>query len=102
LFSPLTNTTIEVTSVEAQAFRNHDEKVGTINYYEPFSVSPGISHSPRLPVDLNLGGIGYGDLRRAVGGSLDLDTVAKIGVRVKDYEDIIHYHGKGIKAKVKL
>ncbi|KAL2843953.1 hypothetical protein BJX68DRAFT_150714 [Aspergillus pseudodeflectus] len=102
LFSPLTNTTIEVTSVEAQAFRNHDEEVGTINYYEPFSVPPGISHSPRLPVDLNLGGIGYGDLRRAVGGSLDLDTVAKIGVRVKDYEDIIHYHGKGIKAKVKL
>ncbi|KAJ0420724.1 hypothetical protein BJY00DRAFT_119707 [Aspergillus carlsbadensis] len=102
LFSPLTNTTIEVTSVEAQAFRNHDEEVGTINYYEPFSVPPGISHSPRLPVDLKLGGIGYGDLRRAVGGSLDLDTVAKIGVRVNNYEDIIHYHGKGIKAKVKL
>ncbi|KAL3450705.1 hypothetical protein BJX65DRAFT_269906 [Aspergillus insuetus] len=102
LFSPLTNTTIEVTSVEAQAFRNHDEEVGTINYYEPFSVPPGISHSPRLPVDLELGGIGYGDLRRAVGGSLDLDTVAKIGVRVQDYEDIIHYYGKGIKAKVKL
>ncbi|KAL2852840.1 hypothetical protein BJY01DRAFT_232489 [Aspergillus pseudoustus] len=102
LFSPLTNTTIEVTSVEAQAFHNHDEEVGTINYYDPFSVPPGISHSPWLPVDLKLGGIGYGDLRRAVGGTLDLDTVAKIGVGVENYKDIIDYHGKGIKAKVKL
>ncbi|KAL3468317.1 hypothetical protein BJX64DRAFT_245569 [Aspergillus heterothallicus] len=102
LFSPLTNTTIEITSVEAQAFRNRDEEVGTINYYDPFSVPPGLSHSPRLPVDLKLSGIGYDDLRKAVGGSLDLDTVAKIGVRVENYEDVIHYHGKGIKAKVKL
>ncbi|KAL2809961.1 hypothetical protein BJX63DRAFT_423438 [Aspergillus granulosus] len=102
LFSPLANTTIEVTSVEAQAFRNHDEEVGTINYHDRFSVPPGISHSPRLPVDLKLGRIGYSDPWRAAEGSLDLDTVARIGVEIENYKDIIHYHGKGIKAKVKL
>ncbi|KAL2867919.1 uncharacterized protein BJX67DRAFT_70480 [Aspergillus lucknowensis] len=102
LFSPLTNTTFEVTSVEARAFREHNEEVGTIHYYDSFFVPPGISRTPRLPVEMKLGGLGYGALKSTVGGSLNLDTVAKIGVRVENYTDTIHYHGGGIKAKVKL
>ncbi|KAL4785730.1 hypothetical protein BJX76DRAFT_323479 [Aspergillus varians] len=102
LFSPLNHTTLEVTSIEAQAFYEHDNDVGKINYYEPFSVPPGLSHSPRLPVDLNLGGIGYDAVKRAVGGTLDLDTIANVGVRIENYNDTIHYRGKGIKAKITL
>ncbi|KAL5050318.1 hypothetical protein BDW71DRAFT_173608 [Aspergillus fruticulosus] len=102
LFSPLNHTILEVTSIKAQAFYEHDHEVGAINYFTPFSIPPGLSHSPRLPVDLNLGGIGYDAVKRAVGGTLDLDTVAKVGVRIEKYIDTVHYRGKGIKAKVKL
>ncbi|KAL4921241.1 hypothetical protein BDW62DRAFT_175259 [Aspergillus aurantiobrunneus] len=102
LFSPLNHTSLEVTSIEAQAFYQHDKEVGSIIYYIPFSVPPGLSHSPRLPVDLNLGGIGYDAVKRAVGGTLELDTIAKVGVQVGNYNDTIHYRGKGIKAKITL
>ncbi|KAL5000708.1 hypothetical protein BDV10DRAFT_183182 [Aspergillus recurvatus] len=102
LFSPLSHTILEVTSIEAQAFYQHDHEVGDIDYFTPFAIRPGLSHSPRLPVDLNLGGIGYDAVKRAVGGTLDLDTVAKVGVRIEKYIDTVHYRGKGIKAKVKL
>ncbi|KAL4740329.1 hypothetical protein BDV11DRAFT_185607 [Aspergillus similis] len=102
LFSPLNHTVLEVTSIEAQAFYEHDHEVGAINYYTPFSILPGLSHSPRLPVDLNLGGIGYDAVKKAVGGTLDLDTVAKVGVRIENYYTTVHYCGEGIKAKVKL
>ncbi|KAL3437687.1 hypothetical protein BDV09DRAFT_161745 [Aspergillus tetrazonus] len=102
LFSPLNHTILEVTSIEAQAFYEHDHEVGAINYYTPFSILPGLSHSPRLPVDLNLGGIGYDAVKRAVGGTLDLDTMAKVGVRIENYINTVNYCGKGIKAKVKL
>ncbi|KAL2833403.1 hypothetical protein BDW59DRAFT_169080 [Aspergillus cavernicola] len=102
LFSPLNDTTLDVTSVEAKAFYENDEEVGTIDYYVPFSVPPGLSQSPRLPVDMKLGGIGYDAVKRAVGGSLNLDTVAKVGVRIGNYNDTILYRGKGITARVKL
>ncbi|KAI9367911.1 hypothetical protein BJX61DRAFT_262048 [Aspergillus egyptiacus] len=102
LFSPLTNTTLEVGSIEAKAFYDHDKEVGTIDYYEPFSVPPGISHSPRLPVELNLGGIGYDAVKRAVGGTFELDTIAKVGVRIENYTDNIVYRGKGLTARVKF
>ncbi|KAL4878544.1 hypothetical protein BJY04DRAFT_110477 [Aspergillus karnatakaensis] len=102
LFSPLNYTNLDVVSIEAQAFYEHDKEVGTINYFIPFSVPPGLSHSPRLPVDMNLGGIGYDAVKRAVGGTLDLDTVAKIGVRIGNYTQTVVYRGKGIKARVKL
>ncbi|KAL4978077.1 hypothetical protein BDW66DRAFT_130926 [Aspergillus desertorum] len=102
LFSPLNHAILEITSIEARAFYEHDHEVGAIKYFTPFSIPPGLSHSPRLPVDLNLGGIGYDAVKRAVGGTLDLDTVAKVGVRIEKYIDTVHYRGKGIKAKVKL
>lgn len=79
-----------------------DEPVGHINYHQPFDVPPGISHSPQLPVDLVLGGVGYDALRKALGQELELDAVAKIGVRVRNYKDIVHYKGNGIVAKVRL
>ncbi|OJJ71352.1 hypothetical protein ASPBRDRAFT_127266 [Aspergillus brasiliensis CBS 101740] len=102
LSSPFPNTTIDITSVYAQAFYEGDEEVGTIDYRLPFAVPPGISVTPRLPVDLNLGGIGYDALKKALGGTLGLDAVAKVGVQIQHYRDIVFYHGKGIKARVKL
>jgi hypothetical protein len=41
-------------------------------------------------------------LRKALGQELELDAVAKVGVRVKNYKDIVHYKGNGIAVKVRL
>ncbi|KAL4809029.1 hypothetical protein BDV18DRAFT_133774 [Aspergillus unguis] len=102
LFSPLNHTTLQVTSIEAQAFYDTDKAVGAINYYDTFPITPGLSHSPRLPVDLDLSGIGYDAVKRAVGGTLDLDTLATVCLGIENYNQTIDYRGKGIKAKVKL
>ena len=101
VFSPTVETSITVTSIDATAYYK-DDPLGRINYHQPFNVPPGISHSPRLPVDLDLGSVGYDALRRAIGEELELDTVAKVGVRIENYADIVHYHGNGIAAKVKI
>ncbi|KAE8323386.1 hypothetical protein BDV39DRAFT_182418 [Aspergillus sergii] len=102
LSSPFPNTTIEVTSVEANAFYQKHEEVGSINYYIPFPVPPGLSTTPRLPVELNLNGIGYDALRKALGGTLKLDAVAKVGVLIRRYRTTITYYGQGITARVKI
>ncbi|KAJ5896121.1 uncharacterized protein N7473_005520 [Penicillium subrubescens] len=102
VFSPSVETSITITSMDATAYYDGDEPVGHINYHRSFDVPPGISHSPRLPVDLVLGGVGYDALRKALGQELVLDAVAKVGVRVKNYADIVNYHGNGLAAKVRV
>lgn len=101
LFSPLTHTTINVTSINATALYEN-EPVGRINHKIPFDVPPGVSHTPRLPVELDLGGVGYDTLRRALGQSLQMDAMAQIGVRIENYVDVVGYNGTGIGAKVRL
>lgn len=88
--------------MEANASYQQQDEVGSIHYYRPFEVPPGISRTPRLPVELNMSGVGYDAVKRALGGSLKLDTTAKVGVRIRHYNDIILYRGKGISAHVKL
>ncbi|KAJ5907775.1 hypothetical protein N7495_000457 [Penicillium taxi] len=102
LLSPLTENSIMITSIAATAFYEKDEPIGRINYQKPFEVPPGLSQTPRIPIDMVLGGVGYDALRKALGQSLKMDAVAKVGVRIGRYEDVIHYRGKGIGAKVKL
>ncbi|KAJ5725748.1 uncharacterized protein N7483_007105 [Penicillium malachiteum] len=101
LFSPLTSTSITITSIHAVAFYKEDEPVGRIDYNEPFDIPPGVSQTPRLPVNLVLGGGAYDALRRALGQSLAMDTVAKVGIRIGDYENVVVYRGKGIEANIK-
>lgn len=93
---------LEVTSIDARVFYDRNIEIGAVNYYEPFPIPPGLSHSPRLPVELNLGGIGYDAVRRAVDGTLELDTVAEVGVLIGNYSETINYQGQGIQANVKL
>lgn len=101
LFSPLKQTSITVTSINATAFYDN-EPVGRIDHKTPFNVPPGISQTPRLPVELDLGGVGYDTLRKALGQSLQMDAVAEIGVKIGKYVDIVGYNGTGIGAKVRL
>ncbi|KAJ5214376.1 hypothetical protein N7449_001545 [Penicillium cf. viridicatum] len=102
LSSPLTENNILITSIDATTFYEKNEPIGRINNREPFEVPPGISRSPRLPVDLDMGGVGYDALRKALGQSLEMDAVAKVGVLIGNYMDVILYNGKGIMAKVRI
>lgn len=63
---------------------------------------PGVSTSPRLPVDWTLGGVGYEALRAAVGGRLRLDAVAEVGVGVGAWRQRVWFVGRGIGAGVRL
>jgi hypothetical protein len=65
-------------------------------------VPPGISQPPRLPVDLNLGGIGYSAVKRALGDSLDINAVADVGVSVGNYTDSFVYKGDAISANIRI
>lgn len=55
-----------------------------------------------MPVDLVLGGVGYDALRRALGQSLLIDAVSKVGIKIQNYEDVVFYNGTGIGAKVRI
>ncbi|EAU34560.1 conserved hypothetical protein [Aspergillus terreus NIH2624] len=102
LSSPFPNTTMEITSVEANASYQEHEEVGKIHYYQPFQVPPGLSRTPRLPVELNMTGVGYDAVKKALGGSLELDATARVGVQIQHYSDTILYRGKGIDSRVQL
>lgn len=49
-----------------------------------------------------MGGVGYEALRKALGQSLEMDTIANVGIQIKNYADEIMYYGKGIAAKVRF
>ncbi|KAJ5232458.1 hypothetical protein N7468_005414 [Penicillium chermesinum] len=102
LFSPLEEKSITVTSIHATAFYKEDEPLGKIRWNQPFIVPPGLSRTPRLPVDLVLGGGAYDALRKALGQSLKLNTVAQIGVQVDNYRDVVLYTGKDIDANIRV
>lgn len=102
LSSPFPNTTFEITSIDAKALYPKNEVVGRIDYDRPFPIPPGVSKSPRLPVELDVGGIGYDGLKKALGGSLRLDAVASVGVRIHRFRETVVYRGRGISSNVRL
>ena len=102
LRSPLPSTTLYITALSATAFYNHTEPVGTIDYAYMFAVPPGRSTTPRLPVDWSPIGAGRDAVRDALGGSLKLDAVADVGVKVGDWNTKIHFVGGGIGASIRL
>lgn len=88
--------------MNATALYGPTERIGRIYYSRPFYIPPGISNSPRLPVDLDLGGVGHSALKKALGSTLEINAVAEVGVRIGNYTDIITYRGKGISANVRV
>jgi hypothetical protein len=102
LASPLHYNTIYVEHISAIAYYNHTEPIGRIVYDEPFAAPPGLSKTPRLPVDWSASKVGYDKLKDALGGSLKLDAVANVTVRLGNWVETIYYEGKGIGAKVAL
>ena len=102
LVSPLPRSTLYITHINASAFYNHTDQVGTILYDLPFAVPPGAAQTPRLPVDWDLGTVGYEAIRSALGGHLKLDAKATAGVKIGKYEVDVWFIGHGIGAKIRL
>ncbi|KAL8673502.1 MAG: hypothetical protein Q9168_002108 [Polycauliona sp. 1 TL-2023] len=101
LLSPLPHTSLWITSVSATASYNHTP-VGAIEYDEPFKVPPGVSDTPRLPVDWSLGSIGYGAVKKAIGGTLKVEAEANVGIRIGKWKEKVWFKGKGIGARVSI
>ncbi|OAA43818.1 hypothetical protein NOR_04393 [Metarhizium rileyi] len=102
LASPLHHDTVHIEYINATAFYNHTELVGQIIHEEPFDVPPGLSQTPRLPVEWSADHVGFDKLKKALGGSLKLDAVADVTVRLGYWIEKVHYVGKAIGAKVSL
>jgi len=101
LNSPLSTTTLYITYLNATSY-HEGNPAGKILYDLPFAVPPGLSESPRLPVDWSLGGVGYDAIRKALGGQLKLSAFAEVGVRIGLWNQRIWYRGKGIGANIRL
>jgi hypothetical protein len=108
LASPFSETTLHIFHVNATAYYK-DDVVGHILYGEDFSgtpeefdVPPGLSQTPRLPVGWKLGSVGYGAIKKALGGSLRLRAVSELGVRVGNFRVRVWYRGRRIGAKVRV
>lgn len=102
LVSPLRYNTIFIDWVNATAFYNHTESVGSIVYDLPFAAPPGMSTTPKLPVDWSLGSVGYDAVKRALGGALKLDASANVTVRIGNWKETVWYEGQGIGASIRL
>lgn len=103
LASPLEYNTVYIERINATAFYNHTEPVGKIIYDLPIAAPPGLSQTPRLPVDWSIGnGDTYDKIRNALGGGLKLDAKAVVGLRIANWRETVWYEGRGIGAKVRL
>jgi hypothetical protein len=88
-----------VTSIAANAYYNGTE-IGTIDWEYPFAIVEGENLTPKLPVAW--GGNALGTIRDALGGTLKLDAIANVGVRIGDWNEHIRYEGRGLGAKIRL
>lgn len=101
LASPFTTTTLYITNLNATAFYE-THPAGKILYDLPFAVPPGLSETPRLPVDWSLGSVGYEAIKKALGGTLKLSAYADVGIRIGQWRQQIWFRGGSIGAHVKL
>ncbi|KAF3766009.1 hypothetical protein M406DRAFT_97430 [Cryphonectria parasitica EP155] len=102
LASPLRYNTIYLEHINATAYYNHTEPVGRIIHDLPFAAKPGLSQTPKLPVDWSVGSIGRDKVRKALGGELKLDAVATVGVRIGEWRERVWFIGRGIGAHIRL
>jgi hypothetical protein len=101
LSSPFATTTLYITKLNATAY--HDgEPSGKIIYDLPFAVPPGLSDTPRLPVEWSPGSVGYDAIRKALGGTLKLSAFAEVGIRIGMWRQDIWFQGGAIGARIRL
>lgn len=101
LASPFSSTTLFITTLNATAYYD-GQPSGKILYELPFAVPPGLSETPRLPVEWSLGSVGYEAIRKALGGKLKLSAFAHVGIRIGEWNEMIWFKGGQIGANVRL
>ncbi|KAJ3482380.1 hypothetical protein NLG97_g7585 [Lecanicillium saksenae] len=102
LASPLKQNTVHIEYINATAFYNHTEPVARIEHHQAFDVPPGLSETPKLGVQWSSSSVGYDRVREALGGSMRLDALAEVTVRLGNWIETLQYEGHGIGAKVRL
>lgn len=102
LASPLHHNTVYLDRINATAYYNHTEPVGQILTDDSFAAPPGLTKTPKLPVEWSPGHIGYDKLKEALGGRLKLDAVADVTIRMGNWVEEVRYVGNGIGAKVSI
>lgn len=102
ILSPFSHTAMWMEAINATAFYNHTEVIGVIKYALPFKIPPGVSESPRLPVDWDPSGVGYQKMKDALNGGLTVAARADAKIRLGEWRDTIWFEGDGIGAKVRL
>ena len=76
--------------------------MGFILYELPFEIPPGVSQSPRLPVEWDITGVGYEAVKEAVGGRLKLDARAEVEIGVGRWREQVWFFGRGVGAGVRI
>jgi len=99
LSSPFESTTLYITYLNATSYYK-EHSAGTIFYDLQFAVPPGVSDTPRLPVEWSLGSVGYEAIKKALGGTLKLSAFAHVGIMVGEWRERIWYQGGGIGAHI--
>jgi hypothetical protein len=100
--SPFAHTTMFMEAINATAIYNHTDVIGTINYSYPFAIPPGVSESPRLPVEWDSSKFGYERLKEAIGGRLRVGAYAEVDCRIGRWRQNVWFEGQGIGANVRL
>ena len=94
---------ITINSLDANATYDGDI-IGSITEprfnFEVQAGREGDTTTDRIPVEV--GSVGYDVIRRALGGELEVDAVADVVATVGKWRGRIHYHGRGVGAKVRL
>ncbi|KAF2210097.1 hypothetical protein CERZMDRAFT_45853 [Cercospora zeae-maydis SCOH1-5] len=118
LLSPLQHSTLVITTLNATAYYNDDtvanpdsfgDPVGNILYDLPIAIPPvkatpdGKGYlTPRLPVEWRLGSVGYGAVKKALGGELKLAARAIVGVKLGRWREELWYMGQGLGVRIRL
>ncbi|KAK6351715.1 hypothetical protein TWF718_004862 [Orbilia javanica] len=101
LRNPFQKDTIFISDINGVATYN-GTVLGTLDYEYQIAIPPGLSETPKLPVQWTLKGVGYDILMKAAGGVLRIDAKAECNVRIGQWEERLKFHGSGIGASVHL
>ncbi|RVD80257.1 uncharacterized protein DFL_008158 [Arthrobotrys flagrans] len=101
LRNPFQKDTIFISDITGVATHN-GTVLGNLDYEYQIAIPPGLSETPKLPVQWTLKGVGYDILVKAAGGVLKIDAKAECNVRIGRWQERLKFYGSGIGAHVHL
>jgi hypothetical protein len=101
--NPLLNKAVLINSIFAEALYN-TSTVAVVD--EPdlsWQIEPGLNESPRIRVDIAYDGIGGDAIKKALGGSLALNTSALINFNIDDLKHVrLNYTASQVHSRIRL